>query len=369
MKNNNSDIREQETVQPGKKAKKAASAWGLIGKCVTAAVVLLVLFWFGFVCEVREGSCAVIQRFGAVRAEITESGVYLKLPWPFENVVTYDSRLQYLETNNLETTTSDKRNIILQSYVVWQVEDPLLYHNSVGSQGNANSYINSQVSSATNSILGSYKLTDLVSLEREALRIDQIQQEIFQRVQKTCAENYGIAVSDVSILRLSLPETNLNSVFSQMKADRQKEIDEILANAQLEYTQITTKGDQDAAEIIANGTTEAANIKAEAEKEVAKIYAEAQAANLELYQFLMNLDNMIASVNDKTILVVKANEYPFNVLTEYSKHMTVEGNATVINDLSYILGQLPEKDRTALIDAVSALIDQAADNNGITDGE
>ena len=53
----------------------------LAGKIATALLVVLVLFWFGFVCEVREGSCAVILRFGAVREEITEAGVYLKLPW------------------------------------------------------------------------------------------------------------------------------------------------------------------------------------------------------------------------------------------------------------------------------------------------
>ena len=116
---------------------------------------------------------------------------------------------------------------------------------------------------------------------------------------------------------------------------------------------------QEAAQIVAEGTTEAARIKAETETEVARIYAEAQAANLELYQFLMNLDTMVASVDESTVLIVKANEYPFNILTEYSKHMTVEGNATVVNDLSYILGQLSDKDRKALVDAVSELIQKA----------
>jgi hypothetical protein len=89
-----------------------------------------------------------------------------------------------------------------------------------------------------------------------------------------------------------------------------------------------------------------------------------QAANLELYQFLMNLDTMVASVDESTVLIVKADEYPFNILTQYSQHMTVEGNATVINDLSYILGQLNSKDRQALIDAVSALIDEASKTEG-----
>lgn len=340
--------------------KKTLSGWAKIGKIATVAVVILVLFWFGFVCEVREGSCAVIQRFGAVREEITEAGIYLKLPWPFENVITYDSRLQYLESKNLETTTADKRNVILQSYIVWQVEDPLLYHNSVGAQGTVDSYIRSQVSSATNSVMGGYKLNELVSLETESIKIDSIQQEIFQRVQDTCSKNYGVHVSDVAILRLSLPDTNLQSVFSQMEADRQKEIDDILANARQQATQIIADAEQESAQIVAEGTTQAADIKAETETEVAKIYAEAQAANLELYQFLMNLNTMVSSVNETTVLVVRADEYPFNILTQYSAQMTVEGNNTAVNDLTYILTQLSQEDREAMVTAITELIVQAA---------
>lgn len=351
-----------EIKQEEKAPKKNTVA--TVVKYMTAVLVVGVLFWFGFVCQVREGSCAVILRFGAVREEITEAGVYLKLPWPFETVVSYDARYQYLESNRLETTTRDKRNIILQSYVVWRIEDPVLYHNSVGAQGAADAYIKDQVFSATNSTLGAYELSQLVSLETEKIKLDEIQSQIQQRVQQTCHDSYGIAVSDVNILRLTLPDMNLQSVFSQMTADRQKDIDAIIADAQLKATEITSAAAQEAAQIIADGTTEAARINAETETQVAKIYAEAQAANLELYQFLMNLDTMVASVDESTVLIVKADEYPFNILTQYSQHMTVEGNATVINDLSYILGQLNSKDRQALIDAVSALIDEASKTEG-----
>ncbi len=345
--------------------KESRGVGAAVIKYSIALLVVLVLFWFGFVCQVREGSCAVILRFGAVREEITDAGIYLKLPWPFETVVTYDARFQYLESNQLETTTKDKRNVILQSYVVWKIQDPVKFHNSVGAQNATDSYIRDQVFSATNSTLGGYELTELVSLEKEQIKIDQIQQDIFTRVHDSCLANYGIEVTDVSILRLTLPTMNLQSVFSQMTADRQKDIDAIVAEAQLKATQITTQAAQEAAQIIAEGNTEAAKIKAETETEVAKIYAEAQAANLDLYQFLMNLDTMVNSVNNKTVLVVKADEYPFNILTKYSQEMTVEGNTTVISDLSYILSKLPEADRKALTEAITGLIREAADDNGV----
>lgn len=351
MKKNKTETAPQE---------KKGAVLTTIAKYVTAVLVVLVLFWFGFVCQVREGSCAVILRFGAVRQEITEAGVYLRLPWPFESVVNYDTRLQYLESNKLETTTADKRNIILQSYVVWKIDDPVLYHNSVGSQGNADYYIKDQVFSATNSTMGGYRLTEMVSLEKEEIKIDQIQQDIYQRVHDVCLENYGIEVTDVSILRLSLPEDNLQSVFAQMTADREKEISAIMSQAKLEAKQIETEALEEAAQITSQGTIDAAKIDAETETLVAAIYAEAQSANIELYRFLMNLDTMVASVNGDTILVVKADQYPFNVLTKYSQNMTAEGDKTVINDLSYIMTQMTEAERIALTNAVTELIRQTS---------
>ncbi len=341
-------------------AKEKSAVLTTVAKYVTAVLVLLVLFWFGFVCQVREGSCAVVLRFGKVRQEITEAGVYLKLPWPFETVVNYDTRLQYLESNKLETTTSDKRNIILQSYVVWKIEDPVLYHNSVGAQGKADYYIKDQVFSATNSTMGGYRLTEMVSLEKEEIKIDQIQQDIYQRVHDVCLENYGIDVTDVSILRLSLPEDNLQSVFAQMIADREKEITAIISQAKLEAAQIEADAKQEAAEIIANGTNDAAKTDAETETLVAKIYAEAQSANVELYEFLMDLDTLMNSVGPDTTLVVKADQYPFNVLTKYSQNMSVEGDRTAVNDLTYIMDQMTETERIDLTNAVVSLLRQTS---------
>ena len=70
---------------------------GMWLKILLALLLVVIVVYFGFTCEVREGNSAVILRFGAPRATITDAGLYFKRPWPFETVVTYDSRLQYLE--------------------------------------------------------------------------------------------------------------------------------------------------------------------------------------------------------------------------------------------------------------------------------
>lgn len=331
-------------------------------KWLLALVLVVVLAFFGFTAEVREGECAVITRFGAPRAEITEAGLYLRLPWPFENIVRYDARQQYLESNYLETLTRDKRNIILNSYVVWEISDPLTYYNSVRSNEIAQQYIRDLVSNATNGVLGSYDLTGLVSLDKEQIKIDEIQAAIYNRVSQNSEATYGISVKEVSIMRLTLPEINLQSVFEQMQADRQKDIDTILAQAERDANQIITGADAEAAEIVAKGTTDAAEIKAKTETEVARIYAEAQAANLELYQFLRQLDTVAGSVGSSTTLIVRTDEYPFNVLVQYNDLINTADGKTEGEALAEALAALPEDERAEVTQALWDLIAQAGGN-------
>lgn len=346
----------QEMESPVISAKKDSTkkSSGLWIKIVIAVLLVVIVFYFGFTCVVREGDTAVILRFGAPRKTITEAGLHLKLPWPFETVTTYDGRLQYLESNSLETTTKDNRNIILQSYALWSIDDPLLFHNSIGSQDKVQNYIKDQIFSATNSVLGSYELSALVSLDKEEIKSDEIQEKIYQMVKSTCEASYGITVEDISILRISLPDTNLESVFAQMRADRQKDIDEIIAKAEAEASKITTDAETNYTETVSKAEQDAAAIYAQTETKVAELYAQAQSQNMSLYQFLKELDTIVSSVSNSTVLVVDSNTYPFNVLLDYSNTMLEE--ETVVTDLEYILTQLNDKDRQAVIDAIYELL-------------
>lgn len=372
--NNEKDKIEQEGAasEPAllKKEKKHSTVGVRIAKYATALVVVLVLFWFGFTTVVKEGSCAVILRFGAVREEVTEPGLYFKLPWPFETTVTYDNRLQYLESGRIEVITSDSSNVIIQSYVAWQIADPVLYHNSTGQrEGGAATYIKDQVDNATNLTVGGYKLSNLVSLETEEIRIEQIQQEIFARMAETCRASYGIEIKDVSILRLSFPDANLAQVFSDMRTARQSQINAILAEAYKTSQEITDKANQDSEAIKAEGKNEAAAITKETEKAVAEIHAAAYENGMELYKFLQQLDTIVASVNGDTVMIININEPPFNVLLKYADSMQLEGDKTVVQDLEYMLDQMTEEDRQQVVDGIRALLESYDPASGSGTGD
>ncbi len=278
-------------------------------KWVIGAVLIIVLAFFGFTAEVREGEYAVITRFGAVRSEVKEAGLYFKLPWPFESVTKYDVRNQYTESAYLETLTNDKQNIILQSYTVWNVSDPLQYHTSVlGDNAVAELYINDLVINATNSILGKYKLTEIVSNDAEQMRLAEIEDALFEHV-KTHATAYGISVNELSIMKISLAGETLSSVFASMSAERSAYIIDIESKGDAEANKIIKDADKAASDTVAEGTIAAAEIDAETERLVKEIYDKAYTANAELFQFILELDTVINSVGENTTLIVKKDEF------------------------------------------------------------
>ena len=280
-----------------------------IWKWIIGAAVVVVFAFFGFTTEVREGECAVITRFGAVRSEVTEAGLYLKLPWPFESVTKYDVRNRYTESSYLETLTQDQRNVILQSYAVWQVSDPLKYHTSMaGDNAVAELYINDLIINASNSILGKYQLTNLVSNDTDQLRLSEIETAIFEHV-KEHAVDYGVTVKEVNIMKISLPQDNLASVFNQMQQDRQKYIDQITSEGQMRANVITRDADVSASEIRASGVRQAADIDAETERLVAAIYADAIAENRDLFYFILELNTVLNSVDGNSTIIVRRGDF------------------------------------------------------------
>ena len=236
-----------------------------------AVIVAAIIGFFGFVFKVDEGRCAVVTRFGAARAEITQAGMYFRLPWPFENVSIYDARKQYMDSGYLETLTHDKKNVIMQTYAIWSIADPLKYYTSVGDTALAEKYLGDLITNSKNGTMGSYDLSSLVSMNEDDIKISKIEEQMRTEVAAHARDQYGIQLHDLRLKRLGLPATNVQSVFTQMQAERQKYIDQLLAEGERDAKIITSEADAEAAQIIAEGREQAAQINAQTEQETAQI--------------------------------------------------------------------------------------------------
>lgn len=284
-------------------------------KWVFAALLMVIIIAFGFTFTVREGSCSIVSRFGDVRTVYTDAGLHMKLPYPFEKIITYDTRSQYMDSGYTETLTNDKNNIILQTYLIWNIEDAMKYYKSVGDNEKATKYLNDLVANVKNGVMGGYELSALVSTDLESIKIDEISEKIEEQIAEKSLSDYGINVESVKIKRLALPENNVESVLEQMIADRQKQVTKLISEGDRDAAIIMSQANAKAAELLAEGWLEASSIDSETEKKVAEIYGEAYDTNAELFIFLKNLIALENSVNEDTVIIMKSEDSPFNILS------------------------------------------------------
>lgn len=292
---------------------KGKGAWL---RWTVGGILVCIILIYGFSFVLYEGNTAVVTRFGAPKAIVQEAGLHWKLPWPFEKVYVFDKRQHYYDTSYIETLTKDKKNIILQTYVVWNISDALKFLQSTGSRETAEMNLDSLITNAKNGILGRYNLGALVSTNKDELRLGEIEDGILTEVEEQALSRYGIKISQVGLKKLGLPEANTTHVFEQMRSERLKYVEQLKAEGERDANIIKNEADVKVAQLKAEGTEEAAKIKGEAELEAAKVYAEAQKKNPEFYSYLRRLESAEKILGDKATLIFRSDTPPFDVLSE-----------------------------------------------------
>ena len=263
----------------------------------------------------REGRVAVITRLGAPRAVVTAAGLHAKLPWPVEQAHVLDVRQRVFNSRFAETLTRDKRNIVLRTFVVWSVGDPLSFLQAVGDLTTAEDRLDGLVTNAQNAVLGRYELAALVSTTPASLKIPDIEGDILADVLSTARERLGVTVHQIGLKQLGLPPDNVPFVFDQMRTERRQFAARYRAEGDREAAAIRSQTDLDVARVRAGSQQTAAEIRARAEAQAARVYAEAQGRDPELYRFLRSLESLKTVLGDRSTVVLRTDAPPFSFLT------------------------------------------------------
>ena len=288
-------------------------------KRLRLVVVILALIAIGYRASstiVSEGSSAIVVRLGNPTRVLPDPGLYFTLPWPIEEVVSIDTRRRTFETQHTEMLTKDKKNVVLVSFVIWSVSDPLKFFQSIGDIKTADEKLNGLVTNAKIGVLGKYDLTALASTDTTLLKTKEIEAELLTLTQTLAAEQYGIAIQHIGFSRLSLPKENIRAVFQQMRAERKKFAVEFRAKGDEQASRIRATTDTEVSKIEAKMTQEVAELRGEAEAQSAKIYADAHSKDPELYRFIRSLETLEDVIGPKSTLILRTDAAPFNVLVE-----------------------------------------------------
>src|SRR5690554_1314982 len=252
----------------------------LVGLVILLAVLTSCVF------VVRERDAVLVFALGEVRKTITEPGLYFKLPPPFQTVTRLDKRLQTIETNDPERIqTAEKKNLLIDSFVKWRIDDPRLFYVTFGSNDRAAvERLQAQIRDALNASVNVRTVKAVVSTER-----DTIMREILSNVQGR-ARPLGVEIVDVRLRRIELAPEISESVFRRMEAERKQEANRLRASGAADGERIRAQADRQRQEMIAEAYAQAQTIMGEGDAVAASIYANAYGKNPEFYNFYRSLE-------------------------------------------------------------------------------
>ena len=274
-------------------------------------LVVLGLLFFSF--QVREIESALVTTFGRPTRQITEPGWYFKWPPPIEWVHKFDSRMIDFESALVETTTKGAVPIIIKTYVVWRIAEPLKFFNSVETVKEAENKLRSQLKDTQNRIVGQYSFSEFVNSDKSRIKIDQIEQKMLSDLQLAVRDNYGIEVKALGIKQLKISEEVSKDVFERMRAERNHRTETTVSEGQAEAAKIKTDADSKKAELLATAQARATAIRGQGDAEAAQYYKLLE-ADPEFAIFLRNIEALKEILKERSTIVFSADTEPFTLL-------------------------------------------------------
>ena len=282
----------------------------------TAAVVAVVLVILGAsIFTVDQRQHAIIFQLGEVRDVIAEPGLYFK--WPMiQNVRYFDKRILTLDSSEPERfISSEKKNVLVDSFVKWKIVDPKLYYVSVaGDEARAKTRLSQTVNAGLREEFGKRTVHDVVSGER-----DKIMEQMREKADLD-ARKIGVQIVDVRVKRVDLPTEVSESVYRRMEAERKRVANELRSEGSAEAEKIRADADKQREVIVAEAYREAQKLKGEGDAKAAATYAQAFNQNPEFYTFYRSLEAYRNSFKSKSdVIVVEPNSDFFKYMKSVGK--------------------------------------------------
>ena len=279
---------------------------------VILVIVISVLMLFSF--QVRETEVVLVTTFGKATRTETEPGLkFFKWPRPINVVHRFDSRYQLYESQQEETNTKGGEPIIVTSYVVWKVGDPLKFLNAVQDKTGAENNIKGLLRNTQNSVIGRHYFSEFINSDPDKIKFTKIEEEMRQAIAEHALNEYGIDIKLVGIKQLGVDKEVTKDVFKRMEADRERKTNKILADGKAEADKIRAEADAMKAILEAIAEAEAKAIRGAGDAEAARYY-EMLEEDPELAMFLRDIDALKKILEEKSTIILGADTEPVKLL-------------------------------------------------------
>ena len=255
---------------------------------------------------VEEREKAILLRLGQIERADYEPGIHFKIPF-VNNVKFFDGRILTLDATPARYLTGEKKNVSVDSFVLWRIADVATYFESMGgNEARAQSRIAQIVKDGLRGEFGKRTIQQVVSGDRTTLVSDMMQSA------NVIAKDFGIQIVNVRIKRIDLPSEVSSSVYTRMEAERERVASELRSQGAEESEKIRSDADRQRTIILADAKRTAEMLRGEGDATSTEIYAKAYDQNSEFYSLYRRLNAYKNVFNSNDMLVIEPKGDFFN---------------------------------------------------------
>ncbi|GAW96826.1 MULTISPECIES: protease modulator HflC [Colwellia] len=281
-----------------------------------AILALLVVLGLSSVFVIYEGQRGIVFQFSKIKRDsatdemmIYKPGLHFKIPF-IETVRKLDARIQTLDEPADRFVTSEKKDLMVDSFIKWRIVDFSTYYlRTGGSLDNARALLKQKVNNGLRTEFGNRTIKEIVSGDRAAIMSKALESAASSR------EDLGIEVIDVRIKAINLPTEISNSIYERMRAERNAVATEHRSQGQEQAEIIRATIDAKVTIMLAEAQKYSFTVRGEGDALAAKVYADAYTKDPEFYSFYRSLEAYEKSFSSKNdIMVVQPDSEFFRYL-------------------------------------------------------
>jgi membrane protease subunit HflC len=278
-------------------------------------LVVIALGWISTALfAIDETEVAIVTRFGRPLPGAAGPGLHVKLPWPVDAVERLDSRLLLFDNEPIEMLTEDKKNILVDSFICWQITDPLRYTQTVGTRDEAEARLLDLSISELGAAVGSEPMDSFLDPQGGEVKFGNIAELVAQAMNGIAPSSFGIMIVDFQINGFNFPAQNRASVISRMRAERARIATRYRSEGEEEGLKIKAEATTEREQILAQARARADSIRGAGEAEALRILGDAYAADPEFYRFLRTLESYEEIFDDQTTIFIDSDSKLMRVL-------------------------------------------------------
>ena len=274
----------------------------LVGAAVALIVVIFVAYNSLFV--VNQTEQALVVQLGNPVREIKTPGLSYKVPL-MQQVFFFDKRILELEGESGEVITADRKNIIVDAFLMFRISDVLRFYQAVKEERIARLRLAPILNSSLRRVLGEQQFEALLSGERSKV-MHQIRDEVARE-----AKELGIEIVDVRIRRSDLPTENQTAVFDRMRTERQRLAAGFRATGDQQAQEIKSEADREATRVRSEATKQSDIIRGQGDAERNRILGDAYGRDPEFFEFYRSLKAYEESLSGQNTTMVITPDTPF----------------------------------------------------------